>query len=151
MGLDRLNLRQKMKKLIILAFVTMSCFLGISAQQSVIIQQNGKSENVAKNSGEFFISGISSKLDIGGVEASVMTELLTRYQGEEVHSCFVHIKNYNAFTVTVLYQAGTEKTVGSMVLKPGEYKRQTFGRVTTGLGGAIPSAMYSVSTITRKL
>ncbi|WP_286008007.1 hypothetical protein [Barnesiella viscericola] len=140
-----------MKKSIILVFVMMSCFLGISAQQSVIIQQNGKSENVVKNSGEFFINGISSKVDIGGVEAEVSSTRQSRYQGEEVHLCFVRIKNYNAFTVTVLYQAGKDKTIGSVVLQSGETKSKDIGYVTTGLGGAIPPAMYSVSTITRKL
>ena len=139
--------KKKMKKLFVVAVMTLFGFCA-HAQQTVILQ-NSQIQKQATASNEFYINGISSREDIGGVEASVDIERasssLYRY------NCYVCIKNYNNFRVTVLYMAGKDKITGSMVLDPEEEKRSLFGAVETGSVGNISSAMYSVFTITRKL
>lgn len=145
-----LILIQKMKRIIFLWLLITSCLFDVASQQTVVIQQSSKS-SLIENSAEFLINGISSKEDIGGVEAEVASKMKSRFQGEEVHVCFVRLKNFNTFPVTVLYQAGKDKIVGSVVLQVGETKTKDIGYVTTGYGGAISPSMFSVSTITRKL
>ena len=129
-----------MKKLFIVAVMTLFGFCA-HAQQTVILQ-NSQNQKETSTSNEFYINGISSRDDVGGVEASVYIE------NDYLKNCYVYIKNYNNFRVTVLYMAGKDKITGSMVLKPGEEKRSLFGRGGTGNGD---NAMYSVFTITRKL
>lgn len=140
---------KNMKQLLfIIAALTVFGF-NAYAQQTVVIQNSQTKQ--AYNSNDFTINGISSRQDIGGVEASVYCKLSSRYSGTEIHDCFVEIKNYNSFSVTVLYMVGRNRTIGSMVLKPNESKSQKFGTESTGYGGDISSATYSVFTITRKL
>ena len=59
------------------------------AQQTVVIQNSQTKQ--AYNSNDFTINGISSRQDIGGVEASVYCKLSSRYSGTEIHDCFVEI------------------------------------------------------------
>lgn len=129
--------------------ITTFFIIALNAQQTVVIQ-NSESQIVKENS-NFSINGISSTFDIGGVEACVTTKFASRYQGSEIHKCYVSFRNYNHCSVTVLYQVGSEKTTGSVVLKPSEEKTQAFGTVTTGYGGDIPASTFNVFTITRKL
>lgn len=133
-------INMNMKKLFIVAVMTLFGFCA-HAQQTVILQ-NSQNQKETSTSNEFYINGISSRDDVGGVEASVYIE------NDYLKSCYVYIKNYNNFLVTVLYMAGKDKITGSMVLKPGEEKRSLFGRGGTG---NVDNAMYSVFTITRKL
>lgn len=140
---------KKMKRLLLI--IAALTFLGVNAyaQQTVVIQNSQTKQ--AYDANEFSINGISSRQDIGGVEAFVDCNLSSRYNGTEIHDCIVEIKNYNSFAVTVLYMVGRDKTIGSMVLQPNESKRKLFGTETTGYGGDISAATYSVFTITRKL
>lgn len=141
-----------MKKLVMIAVMaTIAIVCNVNAQQTVVIQNSEEAKKTVGTDGSFYINGISSALDIGGVQAIVTTKLSSRYQGQEVHKCYVALTNYNDFRVTVLYQAGPNKVTGSLVLEPGKTASAEFGRVTTGLGGDIPTEMFSVFTITRRL
>lgn len=127
--------------LAVIATIAIVC--NVNAQQTVVIQN---SENAKSTGGGFYINGISSALDIGGVEATVWSKLT--YQG--TYYFYVRLTNYHDFRVTVLYQAGSDKVTGSMVLKPGEKRDVYFGEAKK-VNGVLPSEMYNVVTITKKL
>lgn len=135
----------------IAVMATIAIVCNVNAQQTVVIQNSEEAKKTVGTDGSFYINGISSALDIGGVQAVVTTKRSSRSQGQEIHECYVVLINYNDFRVTVLYQAGPKKVTGSLVLEPGEKGAAEFGRVTTGYGGDIPTEMFSVFTITRKL
>lgn len=135
--------------LAVMATIAIVC--NVNAQQTVVIQNSEEAKKTVGTDGSFYINGISSKEDIGGVQAIVTTKMSSRYQGQEVHKCYVALTNYNNFPVTVLYQAGPNKVTGSLVLETGKTASAEFGRVTTGIGGDIPTEMFSVFTITRRL
>lgn len=135
----------------IAVMATIAIVCNVNAQQTVVIQNSEEAKKTVGTDGSFYINGISSALDIGGVQAIVSTEMSRKSQGQEIHRCYVVLTNYNDFRVTVLYQAGPKKVTGSLVLGPGEKTSAEFGRVTTGYGGDIPTEMFSVFTITRKL
>lgn len=137
-----------MKKLL-LSVASVFLFVAASAQQTVILQNS--QPQIVQDNNVYSINGIPSSADIGGVEATVVTEMKSRYQGEETHVCRVRLVNHNPFKVTVLYQAGPEKVTGSVVIDPNDYEIRAFGYVQTGYGGAIPTSMFNVFTITRRL
>lgn len=73
------------------------------------------------NDGEYFISGISTREDIGGVEIS-----RTVYGSSNYY--YLVFENYNNFIVTIIFEytpSGTgEKHTGTIVLRANE-KKQT--------------------------
>ncbi|MDR2971920.1 MAG: hypothetical protein LBU83_08340 [Bacteroidales bacterium] len=117
--------------------------LGFSAfSQNVVIQTNEtKSENT-DGSKYYWINGISSKEDIGGVDVET-----TRFVNYYAYTKIV-FTNYNSSNVTVYYEiknANGATLSGSKVLKPNESKTIVDGSdllYTTGV---------EVKTITRKL
>lgn len=134
----------------IAVMATIAIVCNVNAQQTVVIQNSEEAKKAVGTDGSFYINGISSALDIGGVSAIVTTEMSSRSQSQEIHKCYVALTNYNDFRVTVLYQAGPNKVTGSLVLEPGKKAWAEFGRVKTGIGGDIPTEMFSVFTITRE-
>ena len=110
--------------------ILLSCIVNITfAQNNIIVQQNNSSSSVTSNdSGEYFINGISTKQDIGGVDVQFIA-YRNGYYGENQ----LKFTNYNNFTVSVifevmvdLYPTGTldewKKTTGTITLKANEVK-----------------------------
>jgi hypothetical protein len=78
----------------------------------------------AGNAGEYFIAGISTKEDIGGVEISTNGAFNT---SDAVNIIF---ENYNNFIVSVIFEyetggVGGARQTGAIVLKPNEKKTTT--------------------------
>ena len=110
--------------------ILLSCIVNITfAQNNIILQQNNSSSSVTSNdSGEYFINGISTKQDIGGVDVQFIA-YRNGFYGENQ----LKFTNYNNFTVSVifevmvdLYPTGTrdewKKTTGAITLKANEVK-----------------------------
>lgn len=136
--------------LAVMATIAIVC--NVNAQQTVVIQNSEEAKETVGTDGSFYINGISSKEDIGGVGATVKTDLVDRYIGVwKLYDCYVSLENYHKFPVTVLYQAGPSKTTGSVVLEPGAKAERKFATVKTGYYDQVDSKWRSVFTITRKL
>ncbi|MDE5799795.1 MAG: hypothetical protein K2H74_02080 [Paramuribaculum sp.] len=133
-----------MKKFLIL-FLTIVGFTISANAQNVVIQQNGSTSSSEQTTDPniFYINGIPSTADIGGVEA------VAWYPKSNYDYVSLKLKNYRAETVTVLYYIETSKGAernGSIVLAPQETKwvnletsKYSSGTITT------------IATITRKL
>lgn len=85
-----------MKKYVIL----MALFIGISnsvSAQNVVIQSNTAPTQQSVDSNQYYINGISTREDIGGVQIE---------RGEFVYTWHYKVKltNYNNFPVSVIYQ-----------------------------------------------
>lgn len=132
----------------IAVMATIAIVCNVNAQQTVVIQNSEEAKKTVGTDGSLYINGISSKEDIGGVEAEVWTDL--KYSSGMVYNFYVRLINYHDFKVTVLYQAGSAKVTGSVVLEPGEKKDVRFGEAKK-VNGVLPPEMFSVFTITRKL
>lgn len=130
----------------IAVIATIAIVSNVNAQQTVVIQNSEEAKKTVGTDGSFYINGISSKEDIGGVEARVTTN-------SWVSGAYFYVRliNYHDFKVTVLYQAGSAKVTGSVVLEPGEKKDVYYGQATVDVNGVLPPEMFSVFTITRKL
>ena len=127
-----------MRKLLICLLAIIGSITTVEAQTVVVQNNQGKTEQV-QDPNIFYINGIPSTQDIGGVEAQ------TKYMDGNKYAIFT---NYQSTTVTVLYQLlGTYRdneyeVIGSVVLKSGETKKvlyDYYGHVT------------KIATITRKL
>ena len=94
----------------------------VSYSQNVVIQQNSVDPSSQQgDGGAYYINGISTREDIGGVEVSVGDQ---RNYGVY----FVKFKNYNNIPVSVIYQleAGMnerKKVSGTIILQAGEEKQ----------------------------
>ena len=130
-----------MKKFLLVLVAVIGFGMSAFAQNVVIQTNETKSENT-DGSKYYWINGISSKEDIGGVDVET-TRVCPYY-------CYANVTltNYNNFNVTVYYEiknANGDTQSGSKVLKPNESKKVLDGNVfsyTTGV---------EVKTITRKL
>ena len=131
--------------LAVMATIAIVC--NVNAQQTVVIQNSEEAKKTVGTDGSFYINGISSALDIGGVQATVRTKYWGIGSGADF---YVQLINYHDFKVTVLYQAGSAKVTGSVVLEPGETRDVYFGEARS-VNGVLPPEMFSVFTITRKL
>lgn len=131
----------------IAVMATIAIVCNVNAQQTVVIQNSEEAKTTVGTDRSSYINGISSALDIGGVEAEVWADL--QYSGL-AYNFYVRLINYHDFKVTVLYQAGPNKVTGSLVLEPGEQKNVRFGEAKK-VNGVLPPEMFSVFTITRKL
>lgn len=137
----------------IAVMATIAIVCNVNAQQTVVIQNSEEAKKTVGTDGSFYINGISSKEDIGGVEATVWTDLVDsdNWNMTKHYDCYVSLKNYHKFPVTVLYQAGPSKATGSVVLEPGAKADRKFATVKTGYYDKVDSKWHSVFTITRKL
>lgn len=109
-----------MKTLFVLLFA-LTGFIANANAQTVVVQNNKTASEQVQDPNIFYINGIPSTQDIGGVENEAV-DLFFR-DGSGYH---VYFTNYNSSTVTVLYQitfGDKELTrIGSVVLKAKEKK-----------------------------
>ena len=114
-----------MKKLL-LCLLTMVGFVMSTEAQTVVVQKNETTTNQTQDPNIFYINGIPSTQDIGGVEGqSIRTEIYKQHIEQNVWTEVVQFTNYNPCTVTVLYQiviSEKDRQTGSIVLKAGEKK-----------------------------
>jgi len=125
-----------MKKIFLVLFVIIGCTITVNAQQTVVLQNQQTSTEQTTDPNIFYINGIPSTQDIGGVEAL--------YEVVDYRS-YLFLKNYNSSMVTVLYQyedTYNDIFTGSVVLQSNESKRirTYYNRV-----------IIKIATITRKL
>ena len=128
-----------MKKLL-LCLLTVVGFVMSTEAQTVVVQKNETTTNQTQDPNIFYINGIPSTQDIGGVDTKAHDGSLDG----PVKICNVTFKNYNSATVTVLYSITTSRgtRTGSIVLKPNEEKV---------VHGEYYANVNNVATITRKL
>lgn len=95
----------------------------LSAQNNLIVQQNaGNQQQVKEEQGEYYINGISTKEDIGGVEVSRGIRVSNISLGGDYR---IKFRNYNNIPVSVIYELttyGGAKLTGTIVLNAGEEK-----------------------------
>ena len=129
-----------MKKLFVFILSIVSIITTTKAQ-TIVVQNNDTSKEQTQDKNIFYINGIPSTQDIGGIDTK--TGGGYNWNGGN-HPSYAIFKNYNSVTVTVLYQITTGKgtTTGSIVLKPNEEKEVFSGNY---------SNITDVVTITRKL
>lgn len=126
-----------MKKFLIL-FLAIVGFAITANAQNVVIQQNGTTTSNTQSADPniFYINGIPSTADIGGVEAQVE---------DKNQRTYLLLTNYRNEAVTVLYyietQRGSERN-GSVVLTPMQTKEVNLDMYAT---------ITKIATITRKL
>lgn len=124
-----------MKKIILVLFAIVGFITTVNAQQTLVLQNNQGSSQQTIDPNIYYIKGIPSTQDIGGVEALP----------DNKDKRDIVFTNYNVFTVTVLYEAEDydgNVLVGSVVLRGGETKIiDAFSRWH----------VKQIATITRKL
>ena len=95
-----------MKKLLICLLAVIG-FIATANAQTVVVQNNqGGATEQTQDPNIFYINGIPSTQDIGGVEAQL--KYINNY-------CYTVFTNYHSFPVTVLYRviySGTYKKIG---------------------------------------
>lgn len=133
-----------MKKTLMI-FLALATITVANAQTVVVQNNNGEKVTRTTTGNGFYINGISSSQDIGGVGTEVIKkDVLDRY---------VKFKNYNSSPVTVLYEVtyrnGNERTkkTGSIVLKASDEK--TVYVDSRNVNSRID--IENIATITRKL
>ena len=142
-----------MKKLLIaLVAITGFCF-SVNVQNIIIQQDNKKTERTTKTEVDN-INGIPFTADIGGVETNVTTfaRSHTKMNGSS-YEFSLTIKNYNKFSVIVLYKIVDEEEKeysGSIVVLAEEEKSKAITNVNTCFY-CQPEKSFSIKTITRKL
>jgi len=124
-----------MKKIFLVLFAIIGCTVTVNAQQTVVLQNQQSSTEQTINPNIFYINGIPSTQDIGGVEA---------LPAESNYKNCLLLKNYNSFRVTVLYQYTNAAGIytGSVVLRPAESKTIDSYR---------DCPILQIATITRKI
>lgn len=106
---------------VLLVFLPIFCI----AQNNVIIQQTTNNQNSnSVSSNEYFINGISTRMDIGGVDVEFVDDPENYYANK-----YLKFTNYHNFPVTVIfevedYQRGGdyEKVTGRITLRANETK-----------------------------
>lgn len=122
-----------MKKLLICLLAVIG-FIATAEAQTVVVQNNQGATEQTQDPNIFYINGIPSTQDIGGVEAQPTTDY------------YAVFTNYHSSTVTVLYQVLSVSryeeyiNVGSLVLQSNETKKVKIG-----------CPIREIATITRKL
>lgn len=134
-----------MKKLL-LCLLTVVGFAMSTEAQTVVVQKNETITKQTQDPNIFYINGIPSTQDIGGIDIEARDGFDGTYSlAKSSQNYNVKFKNYNSVIVTVLYSITTSKgtRTGSIVLKPNEEKvveeNYNYGTVK------------NVATITRKL
>lgn len=113
-----MNTMKIVKFILLISALTMVATASYS--QNVVIQQNSANPSSQKgDDGAYYINGISTREDIGGVEVSL---------GDPYGNSgrFIKFKNYNSIPVSVIYQLDTDthkKVTGTIVLQAGEEKQ----------------------------
>lgn len=105
-----------MKKLICITMLLFG-FVGIASAQNVVIQTNNadsKSSTTQTTGNEYYINGISTAQDIGGVDAEIINTGKRDYNDYFYHK--IKFTNYHEFTVTVLFEIGKDKEPGTITI-----------------------------------
>jgi len=114
-----------MKKLLLVVAVLMGISINANAQ-NIIVQQNNNSSSIStvRSDKEYFIDGISTREDIGGVEVVFVDDPEAYYANK-----YLKFTNYHNFPVTVIfevedYQRGGsyKKVTGRIILRANETK-----------------------------
>ena len=108
-----------MKKILILVIFIIGFTTTASAQNVVIQQNSSAAQSQVQHNNEYYINGISTSKDIGGVDV----EFIYTYSGSEYYLKFT---NYNSSAVTVLFEvkdSDGKKTTGTIILKGYETKQ----------------------------
>ena len=125
-----------MKKLLVCLLAVIG-FVAAAEAQTVVVQNNQGATEQTQDPNIFYINGIPSTQDIGGVEAQPKYK-----EGGYSYAVF---KNYHSFTVTVLYRVihgNNSQKIGSLVLSSKETKEFYID---------YNSPIQEIATITRKL
>lgn len=128
-SITQLN-KKEMKKYIFL-FIAV-CFTTTLSAQNVVIQTNNtdsQSSTAQTTGNEYYINGISTAQDIGGVDVAFIKD----HNGEWIGSSekpnyvdyFLSFTNYHEFTVTILFEVTEreKKTTGTITVPKGITKR----------------------------
>ena len=114
-----------MNKFLLIVILTFTCFVSSQAQ-NIVIQQNNNSSSTStvQDNHEYFINGISTREDIGGVDVEFVDDPKNYYANK-----YLKFTNYHNFPVTVIfevedYQRGGyyEKVTGRISLRADETK-----------------------------
>lgn len=114
-----------MKKIFYL--VLFLCFTNVVCAQNIIIQQNNNSgsNTTSNHDNGYYINGISTSQDIGGVDVEFVDDPENYYANK-----YLKFTNYHNFPVTVIfevedYQRGGsyEKVTGRITLRANETKQ----------------------------
>ena len=111
-----------MKKIFILVALIMGVSYFASAQ-NVVIQSNTTTPQSSVNDNQYYINGISTREDIGGVD--VKFEHYRSRADDGFSEYGLTFTNYHNFTVRVVFELPrgyNGKTYGSIVLKANETK-----------------------------
>lgn len=109
-----------------LLLISIALFPIAVSSQNIIIQQNNNSssQSVSRDGNEYFINGISTREDIGGVDVEFVDDPENYYANK-----YLRFTNYHNFPVTVIfevedYQRGGyyEKVTGRISLRADETK-----------------------------
>lgn len=128
-SITQLN-KKEMKKYIFL-FIAV-CFTTTLSAQNVVIQTNNtdsKSSTAQTTGNEYYINGISTAQDIGGVDVAFIKDQNGDWTGSpekpDYHDYFLSFTNYHDFTVTILFEVteGSRKTTGTITVPKGITKR----------------------------
>ena len=128
-SITQLN-KKEMKKYIFL-FIAV-CFTTTLSAQNVVIQTNNtdsQSSTAQTTGNEYYINGISTAQDIGGVDVAFIKDQNGDWTGSpekpDYHDYFLSFTNYHEFTVTILFEVteGSRKTTGTITVPKGITKR----------------------------
>lgn len=137
-----------MRKIIVL-LLAIICFITTAEAQTVVVQNNETASAQIQDPNIFYINGIPSTQDIGGVDTRI--EYITHDYCPRDN--YVIFKNYHSYTVTVLYEVifnefnslGEVKKTGTVVLEPNGL---TSILISSRNGRTV---IYNIATIVRKL
>ncbi|MCR6507396.1 OmpH family outer membrane protein [Bacteroides sp. KH569_7] len=111
------------KSVFLMTLVTCLSPSVLSAQNNLIVQQNvGNQQQVKEEQGGYYINGISTKEDIGGVEVSRGIRVSNISLSGDYR---IKFRNYNNIPVSVIYEfevCNGTKLTGTIVLDAGEEK-----------------------------
>ena len=108
-------------------FIVVTLFIGIShivSAQNVVIQSNTTTPQSSVNNNQYYINGISTREDIGGVEVVFEAGSSSQYSGFSYYNLI--FTNYHNFPVSVIYELPrgyTGKTYGTIILNANETKK----------------------------
>lgn len=111
-----------MRKIFLLTLL-LAAVGSMNAQNNVVFQSAGGNANTtAADNRQYYINGISTQEDVGGVEMS-----RGAYRGYG-HEYYLKFTNYNNFMASVIYEfedIERGQVTGNIVLKPGETKQSS--------------------------
>ncbi len=108
-------------------FIIVILFIGIShiaSAQNVVIQSNTNTSQSNVDSNQYYINGISTREDIGGVDVQFEEDYSSNSGGYTF--CTLIFTNYHSVPVRVIYELPrgyNGKTYGAIMLKAYETKK----------------------------